>query len=263
MDIDDRHPEREGQGEGKSKSDSNTFEPPGDDFTKPLDKDRLARHREFVPEPSKHSKGGLVEEFDEEGYKKNKARLQQTINNYLDSEYEIIFTGKHWKEQGYSDNEVMRFKSNRTGEILTPHQILSEIDNLFGGGELADANIVDVDEVLYYLKYLKYKKKTTPNISFQIDEDRTPHYPGSPDSFRKIHRDRINDDKLTIPPATFVNYLDKYHREKLTKDLKELLECIEWHCYEYDANDLHKLNNIEIDIESNDYNCEGCSDNPK
>ena len=42
MDIDDRHPEREGQGEGKSKTDSNTFEPPGDDFTKPLGKHRTA-----------------------------------------------------------------------------------------------------------------------------------------------------------------------------------------------------------------------------
>ena len=163
----------------------------------------------------------MVEEFDEEGYKKDKARLQQTINNYLDSEYEITFRGIQGMEQGYSDNKVMRFKSNRTGEILTPHQILSEIDNLFGGGELADdkAYPIDVDEVLYYIKYLAYKKKTIPNISFQIDEDRTPNYPGSPDSFRSVHRDRINDDKLQIPPATLVNYLDKYHREKLTKEI--------------------------------------------
>ena len=51
-------------------------------------------------------------------------RLQQTINNYLDSEYEITFRGIQGMEQGYSDNKVMRFKSNRTGEILTPLQIL-------------------------------------------------------------------------------------------------------------------------------------------
>ena len=87
----------------------------------------------------------MVENFDEEGYKKDKSRLQQTINNYLDSEYEIYF-------RGHPSKEVMRFESNRTGEILTPLQILAEIEKLFGGGELTPTNNlkpIDVDEILY------------------------------------------------------------------------------------------------------------------
>ena len=202
------------------------------------------------------NKIGVVENFDEEGYKKDKARLQQTINNYLDSEYEITFIGNM-----YGNKEVMRFKSNRTGEILTPHQILSEIDNLFGGGELADdkAYPIDVDEVLYYLKYLAYKKKTIPNISFQIDEDRTPNYPGSPDSFRSLHRDRVNDDKLQIPPATLVNYLDKYHREKLIKEITPSLECIAYNCYEGWKNDSDNLNPENTEEVADQY-CDECGE---
>ena len=74
------------KGSGKSKTDSSTFEPPGDDFTKPVEPHRLAKDREFIPEPDKHSKGGIVEDAWAE------QRLQQTVNNYIDSEYELELT---------------------------------------------------------------------------------------------------------------------------------------------------------------------------
>ena len=45
LDLDDRHPERDGQGSGKNKTDGNTFEPPGDDFTKPVESHRLSRKK--------------------------------------------------------------------------------------------------------------------------------------------------------------------------------------------------------------------------
>ena len=72
-------------------------------------------------------------------------------------------------------------------------------------------------------------------------EDRTPNYPGSPDSFRSLHRDRVNDDKLQIPPATLVNYLDKFHRERLIKELTPSLKCIAYNCYETWDEDLENL----------------------
>ena len=90
-------------------------------------------------------------------------------------------------------------------------------------------------------------------------EDRTPNYPGSPDSFRSLHRDRVNDDKLQIPPATLVNYLDKYHREKLTKELTPSLECIAYNCYEGWKNDSDNLN-PDNSMEVADQYCMDCGE---
>ena len=156
MDIDDRHPEREGQGSGKSKTDSNTFEQPGDDFTKPLGKHRTARHREFVPEPSHHSKGGVVEtdlsKTAEKLYVDGENRLQNAINQYMDGEYEIYVIDYP------GGNFATRFKSYRTGEVLKPQQVIGEMNKLFGGGS--------TNGVLNYIKYLVYKKNQGEDVSF-------------------------------------------------------------------------------------------------
>ena len=53
--LDDRHPEREGQGKVNPKLTLILSNHQETTFTKPLGKHRTARHREFVPEPSKHS----------------------------------------------------------------------------------------------------------------------------------------------------------------------------------------------------------------
>ena len=90
-------------------------------------------------------------------------------------------------------------------------------------------------------------------------EDRTPNYPGSPDSFRSLHRDRVNDDKLQIPPATLVNYLDKYHREKLIKELTPSLECIAYNCYEDWKNDSDNLNPDNNEHVADQY-CDECGE---
>ena len=102
-------------------------------------------------------------------------------------------------------------------------------------------------------------KGTVENVNFQIDEDRTPNYPGSPDSFRILHRDRVNDDKLQIPPATLVNYLDKFHRERLIKELTPSLKCIAYNCYEAWDEDLENLNPDNTEEVANQY-CEECSE---
>lgn len=117
LDLDDRHPERKGQGSGKNKTDSGTFEPPGDDFTKPVEPHRLAKDREFVPEPDKHSKGGIVEDSQYE------QRLQQTINNYLGSEYEVVLPP--------TGGSGTFFTSVRNGELFLPSEIIKDIEKLF------------------------------------------------------------------------------------------------------------------------------------
>ena len=250
LDLDDRHPEKDGQGSGKNKTDAGTFEPPGDDFTKPVEKHRLAKDREFVPEPDEHSKGGVVETDLSNTAEKldgnSDSRIQQTINKYLDSEYEV-------KLRGYPSEEVIRFESKRTGEELTPSQIITEIKQFFGS--------VGSGGIMQYLQYIVYlrMKGDVENINFQIDEDRTPSYPGSPDSFRSLHRDRVNDDKLQIPPATLVNYLDKFHREKLIKELTEILKCIAYNCYGGWANDPENENPDNTDWIADEY-CEECSE---
>ena len=190
------------------------------------------------------NKIGVVENFNEEGYKKDQERIQQTVNNYLDSEYEISVINYP------GDNFATRFESKRNGEILKPRHIINEIEKLFGGG--------NYDGALYYLKYLTYKRDQGEDVSFLV-EDRTPNYPGSPDSFRSLHRDRVNDDKLQIPPATLVNYLDKFHRERLIKELTPSLKCIAYNCYDTWAEDLENLNPDNTEEVANQY-CEECSE---
>ena len=186
------------------------------------------------------NKIGVLENFDGD------SRIQQTINKYLDSEYEV-------RLRGYPDKEVMRFESKRSGEILSPRLIIREINQIFGS-----AGSDGIKQYLQYMVYLRLKGETN-NINFQIDEDRTPNYPGSPDSFRSLHRDRVNDDKLQIPPATLVNYLDKFHREKLIKELTEILKCIAYNCYGGWANDPENENPDNTDWMAEEY-CEECSE---
>ena len=88
-----------------------------------------------------------------------------------------------------------------------------------------------------------------------INEDRTPHYPGSPDTFRNNH----NDDKLQIPPATLVNYLDKFHRERLIKELTPSLKCIAYNCYDTWEKDLENLNPDNTREVADQY-CAECSE---
>ena len=248
LDLDDRHPERDGQGSGKNKTDAGTFEPPGDDFTKPVEKHRLAKDREFVPEPDEHSKGGVVETDVSNTAEKldgnSDSRLQQTINKYLDNEYEI-------KLIGYPNKEVIRFESKRSGEVLSPRLIIREIKQIFGSGGTGG-----IMQYLQYMVYLRMKGEVD-NVNFQIDEDRTPNYPGSPDSFRSLHRDRVNDDKLEIPPATLVSYLEKYQREKLIKEITPVLECIAYNCYDGWENDPEAEDDAEWMVEED---CGVCSE---
>ena len=238
LDLDDRHPDRKGQGSGKNKSDSGTFEPPGDDFTKPLEPHRLAKDREFVPEPDEHSKGGIVEDAWAE------QRLQQTVNNYIDSEYEMELT------------EIGRpfFKSVRNGELLLPRQIIEDINKLFTR-DYAEA-------ALTYLRYLESKKEEGFEFPFLVEQRRESEWTSQLDtSFRRLHRDRVNDDKLQIPPATFVSYLNKYHRDKLLKELKGTLGCVEYNCYEGWKNDSDAFNTgLEIEDSKDDTAQEYCID---
>ena len=235
LDLDDRHPDRKGQGSGKNKTDSGTFEPPGDDFTKPLEPHRLSKDREFVPEPDEHSKGGIVESAWAE------QRLQQTVNNYIDSEYELELT------------EIGRpfFKSVRNGELLLPRQIIEDINKLFTR---------DYPEAaLTYLRYLESKKEEGFEFPFLVEQRRDSDWTSRQDtSFRRLHRDRVNDDKLNIPPATLVSYLNKYHRDKLLKELKEILACIEYNCYDGYKNYPKQDYNLDY-IEIREVNCGDCS----
>ena len=238
LDLDDKHPNRKGQGSGKSKTDSNTFEPPGDDFTKPLDKHRVAKHREFVPEPDEHSKGGIVEDAWAE------QRLQQTVNNYIDSEYELGLT------------EIGRpfFTSVRNGEILLPRQIIEDINKLFTR---------DYPEAaLTYLRYLESKKEEGFEFPFLVEQRRESEWTSQLDtSFRRLHRDRVNDDKLQIPPATFVSYLNKYHRNELLKQLEGTLGCVEYNCYEGWKNDSDAFDTgLELEDSKDDTAQEYCID---
>ena len=201
------------------------------------------------------NKIGVVKEFDEEGYKKGQARLQQTINNYLDSEYEIKLINYP------GGNFATRFESYRNGEMLNPRQIIKEMQKLFGVGD---------DGALYYLKYLTYKREQGEDVSFLV-EDRTatlfasgfptPDSHVTPHSFRRLHRDRVNDDKLSIPPATFVSYLNKYHREKLIKDITPILGCIEYNCYEGWKNDPDAFGTgLEVEDSKDDTAYQYCND---
>ena len=235
LDLDDRHPDRKGHGSGKNKTDSGTFEPPGDDFTKPLEPHRLSKDREFVPEPDEHSKGGIVESAWAE------QRLQQTVNNYIDSEYELELT------------EIGRpfFKSVRNGELLLPRQIIEDINKLFTR---------DYPEAaLTYLRYLESKKEEGFEFPFLVEQRRDSDWTSRQDtSFRRLHRDRVNDDKLNIPPATLVSYLNKYHRDKLLKELKEILACIEYNCYDGYKNYPKPDYNLDY-IEIREGHCGDCS----
>ncbi len=78
-------------------------------------------------------------------------------------------------------------------------------------------------------------------------------------SFRRLHRDRVDDDKLQIPPATFVSYLNKYHRDKLLKQLEGPLACIEYNCYGGYKTKLSREEQMELDdMVMEDY-CVDCS----
>ncbi len=238
LDLDDKHPERKGQGSGKNKTDSNTFEPPGDDFTKPVGRHRLSKQREFIPEPDEHSKGGIVEDAWAE------QRLQQTVNNYIDSEYELELT-----ETGRPF-----FKSVRNGELLLPRQIIEDINKLFTR---------DYPEAaLTYLRYLESKKEEGFEFPFLVEQRRESEWTSQLDtSFRRLHRDRVNDDKLNIPPATFVSYLNKYHRDKLLKELKGTLGCVEYNCYEGWKNDSDAFDTgLELEHSKDDTAQEYCMD---
>jgi len=236
LDLDDRNPERKGQGSGKSKTDSSTFEPPGDDFTKPVEPHRLSKQREFVPEPDEHSKGGIVEDAWAE------QRLQQTINNYIDSEYELELT-----ETGRPF-----FKSVRNGEFLLPRQIIEDINKLFTR---------DYPEAaLTYLRYLEGKKEEGFEFPFLVEQRKDSEWTSQLDtSFRRLHRDRVNDDKLQIPPATFLSYLNKYHRDKLLKQLEGTLACIEYNCYHGYKTKLSREEQMELDDVVMDDHCIDCS----
>ena len=241
LDLDDRHPERDGQGSGKNKTDSGTFEPPGDDFTKPVEPHRLAKDREFVPEPDKHSKGGIVEDSQYE------QRLQQTINNYLGSEYEV--------ELPPTGGSGTFFKSVRNGELFLPSEIIKDIEKLFTG-DSSEAAV----KYWAYLKYLKSKKGEGLEFPFLVEQRGDSDWTSQQDtSFRRLHRDRVNDDKLQIPPATLVSYLNKYHREKLIKELTEILKCIAYNCYGGWANDPENENPDNTELIADGY-CEECSE---
>ena len=54
-----------------------------------------------------------------------------------------------------------------------------------------------------------------------------------------------------------VSYLNKYHREKLIKDLTPLLECIEYNCYL--GPDIH-YTPIDSEEETAINHCEGCGE---
>ena len=238
LDLDDKHQGVKGKGSGKNLTDGNVFEPPGDDFTEPVESHRLSKDREFVPEPDKHSKGGIVEDVWAE------QRLQQTVNNYIDSEYELELT------------EIGRpfFKSVRNGELLLPRQIIEDINKLFTR-DYAEA-------ALTYLRYLESKKEEGFEFPFLVEQRRESEWTSQLDtSFRRLHRDRVNDDKLQIPPATFVSYLNKYHRDKLLKELKGTLGCVEYNCYEGWKNDSDAFNTgLEIEDSKDDTAQEYCID---
>ena len=222
LDLDDKHQGIKGKGSGKNLTDGNVFEPPGDDFTEPVESHRLSKDREFIPEPDEHSKGGIVEDAWAE------QRLQQTVNNYIDSEYELELT-----ETGRPF-----FKSVRNGELLLPRQIIEDINKLFTR---------DYPEAaLTYLRYLESKKEEGFEFPFLVEQRRDSDWTSQQDtSFRRLHRDRVNDDKLNIPPATFLSYLNKYNRDKLLKELKGILACIEYNCYDGHKNDPDDENVID------------------
>ena len=178
------HPERKGKGSGKSLTDSSTFEPPGDDFTKPVEPHRLSKQREFIPEPDEHSKGGIVEDAWAE------QRLQQTVNNYIDSEYELELT-----ETGRPF-----FKSVRNGELLLPRQIIEDINKLFTR---------DYPEAaLTYLRYLESKKEEGFEFPFLVEQRKDSEWTSQLDtSFRRLHRDRVNDDKLQYTSSNICKLL--------------------------------------------------------
>ena len=78
------------------------------------------------------------------------------------------------------------------------------------------------EAALTYLRYLESKKEEGFEFRFLVEQRRHPDWTSRQDpSFRRLHRDRVNDDKLNIPPATLVSYLNKYHRDKLLPLINE------------------------------------------
>ena len=108
-----------------------------------------------------------------------------------------------WVSQSYSED-----KSSKC--VLKGQEIIERIDETFSNG---------TDK---YLKYISTKDLTV------LSEAEPYEYW----SFRRIHKDGMNDSLLNVPVATLINYLDRHHREELEVLLSKILPQIKEHCFE-------------------------------
>ena len=87
LDLDDRHPNREGSGKGKSKTDSGTFEPVNYDVTKPKPHSNLSKKKELT-----HKGKGYIHEKDFSKLSKKSQRqiVESWIMNLIERKEDII-----------------------------------------------------------------------------------------------------------------------------------------------------------------------------
>ena len=126
------------------------------------------------------------------------SNIQETINTWLDQDYDVVL------------GETILFKDKSSKCVLKGQEIIEKINETFSNG--TDS----------YLKYI-----STKDLTLLSEAE-----PYETFSFRRMHKDGINDSILNVPTATLINYLDRHHREGLESLLVKILPVIKQECFE-------------------------------
>ena len=126
------------------------------------------------------------------------SKIQETINIWLDQDYDMVL------------GETILFKDKSSKCVLKGQEIIEKINETFSNG---------TDK---YLKYISTKDLTLLSEAESYETF----------SFRRLHKDGINDTTLNVPSATLINYLDRHHREGLESLLGKILPVIKQECFE-------------------------------
>jgi hypothetical protein len=126
------------------------------------------------------------------------SNIQETINTWLDQDYDVVL------------GETILFKDKSSKCVLKGQEIIEKINETFSNG--TDS----------YLKYISTKDLTLLSEAESYETF----------SFRRLHKDGINDTTLNVPSATLINYLDRHHREGLESLLGKILPVIKQEYFE-------------------------------
>ena len=123
--------------------------------------------------------------------------IQETINIWLDQDYDMVL------------GETILFKDKSSKCVLKGEEIIEKINETFSTG--TDS----------YLRYI-----STKDLTLLSEAE-----PYETFSFRRMHKDGIDDTTLNVPSATLINYLDRHHREGLESLLGKILPVIKQECF--------------------------------